>query len=289
MTWRSVVVTKKCKLSYKNGYLIVRDSQIEMIHLSEINTIVVDSTMVSITSYLIVELVNKKIKIIFCDHERNPLSEIIPYYGKFNCSKSISVQKDWVKDYQEIVWTRVISEKINNQALLLKKYHFGNYIKLKEYNENLKLFDPTNREGHAAKVYFNTLFGTEFNRDLDCVVNHALNYGYSILLSNFNKEIVSYGYLTQIGLKHCNEFNYFNLSSDLMEPYRILVDEIVYNNIDDLFNLNYKFLLIDLLNQKISINGKKLYLTNAISMYVRSVLDVLRTGEFEKMIFYDFI
>ena len=41
-------------------------------------------------------------------------------------------------------------------------------------------------------------------------INAALNYGYGILLSNFNKEIVADGYLTQLGIKHINEYNLTN-------------------------------------------------------------------------------
>ena len=66
--------------------------------------------------------------------------------------------------------------------------------------------DKTNREGHAAKVYFNSLFGKKFTRNDDNNINAALNYGYSILLSTINKEISANGYLTQLGIHHKNEF-----------------------------------------------------------------------------------
>ena len=85
----------------------------------------------------------------------------------------------------------------------------------------------TNREGHAVKVYFNALFGNGFSRTLDCFENAALNYGYSILLSCFTREIVCNGYLTLIGLFHDSQDNPFNLASDLMEPFRPIVDRIV--------------------------------------------------------------
>ena len=54
-----------------------------------------------------------------------------------------------------------------------------------------------------------------------------MNYGYGIILSMFNREIVSNGYITQFGLFHDNMFNQFNLGSDLMEPFRPLVDRKV--------------------------------------------------------------
>lgn len=78
MTWRTVVIKTKAKLSYKNDYLVIRNENVKMIHLSEINTLIIDSTAVTITSYLISEMLSKKIKVIFCDNKRNPQSEIVP-------------------------------------------------------------------------------------------------------------------------------------------------------------------------------------------------------------------
>lgn len=76
MTWRTVVIKTKAKLSYKNDYLVIRNENVKMIHLSELNTLIIDSTAVTITSYLISEMLSKKIKVIFCDNKRNPQSEI---------------------------------------------------------------------------------------------------------------------------------------------------------------------------------------------------------------------
>lgn len=53
MSWRIVVIDSKAKLTYKNDYLVVRNDNIRRIHLSEINTVIVNSTAVVITSYLI--------------------------------------------------------------------------------------------------------------------------------------------------------------------------------------------------------------------------------------------
>ena len=97
MGWRTVVISKNCKLSYKNDYLIVRSEELKMIHLSEINMIIIENGMTSITSYLINELANKKIKLIICDEKRNPSCEITPYYGSFNTSKKI--MKDFLNMY----------------------------------------------------------------------------------------------------------------------------------------------------------------------------------------------
>lgn len=271
MSWRTVVITKHVKLSYKNGYLIVRGEQEQMIHLSEIHTLLIDTTRAVLTAYLISELMKQKIKVIFCDEKRQPESEIVPYYGAHNTSKKIKAQLAWSISAQQEIWTAVIAEKIQQQQRLLNKLGLPAAQKLKKYLADLQLYDVTNREGHAAKVYFNALFGKDFVRESDDTINIALNYGYTILLSTFNKEIVSQGYLTQIGLKHTNQFNYFNLSSDLMEPFRPMVDALVYNNMNDTFDTAYKLQLVNLLNEQVIIQGQKHFVTMAIHLYLKSV------------------
>lgn len=98
MSWRTIIVSNKCKLSYKNNYLIIRNNDIQMIHLSEINIIVIDTTEVSITTYLISEISKRKIKLIFCDEQRNPVGEFISYYGAHNTSKRVLKQIQWKKE-----------------------------------------------------------------------------------------------------------------------------------------------------------------------------------------------
>jgi CRISPR-associated endonuclease Cas1 subtype II len=289
MSWRTIVITKKAKLSYKNNYMIVRGDEVNMIHLSEIHTILIDTTAASITSYLLCELMKRKVKVIFCDEKRNPTSELIPYYGSHNTSKRINLQINWDEHYKKLIWTHIIRQKIINQSNLLKKLNKKEYKKLLQYANEIKLFDITNREGHSAKVYFNSLFGMDFSRDLSNDINYALDYGYTLLLSTFNKEIVSKGYLTQIGIKHINEFNQFNLTSDLMEPFRVLIDEIVYKNIDKEFDVNYKMELINLLNNRIIINGREQFLTNAIPIYLKGVFSAIEKKMVDKLVLYEFI
>lgn len=287
MGWRTVVVNKNCKLSYKNDYLIVRSEELQMIHLSEINSIIVENGMVSITSYLINELAQKKIKLVFCDEKHNPSCEIMPYYGAFNVSKKIATQAEWNKRRKKIAWQQIVKYKIHNQATLLKNLEIDGYQKLLEFEKQVEEDDKTNREGHAAKVYFNLLFGMDFVRDADDNTNASLNYGYSILLSMLNREIVNKGYITPLGINHKSEYNQFNLSCDLMEVFRPLIDEIVYNNREFAFEKTYKHKLIDVYNRLVTIKGKEYYLTSAVPIFIKSVFDFLEEKE-SKIINYEF-
>ena len=287
MGWRTVVVNKNCKLSYKNDYLVIRSEELQMIHLSEINLIIIENGMVSITSYLINELINNKIKLIFCDETHNPSGEIIPYYSSFNTSKKIQNQIKWKDDVKDEVWQQIVKCKIHNQAMLLERLNINGYEKLLEYENQVERGDKTNREGHAAKVYFNLLFGKNFIRGTSDSINSSLDYGYSIILSTINKEVVSKGYITQIGINHKSEFNQFNLTCDLMEPFRPLIDEIVYDCINADFDKKQKYKLINVLNNKVTINNRDQYVINAIPIYIQSVFDALENEKESKILNYE--
>lgn len=279
-------MSNSAKLDYQMGYLTVRQNTTTKIHLSEISTLLIESTAVSMTAYLLCELVKKKIKVIFCDEKRNPISEIMPLYGAHDTSLKVRKQIEWTKEDKMAVWTEIVAEKIRKQAELLEEHGRAEHNMLKGYIEELQFGDSTNREGHAAKVYFNALFGMDFSRNADNSINAALNYGYAIILSAFNREIVANGYSTQFGLFHDNMFNPFNLASDLMEPFRPLVDRKVLFMQPDKFEHDEKMEVLNLLNQEVSICGKKEYINNAIKVYCKSIFDALNDKDLSLIKFY---
>ena len=286
MSWRTVVISNNAKLDYQIGYMVVRGEKTTKIHLNEIGMLIVESTAVSMTSYLLSELMKNKIKVVFCDEKRNPWSELVSDYGSTDTSSKIRKQIEWTKDDKDHIWTEIVSEKIKQQALMLQRYQKEEANMLFEYMEEVEFGDITNREGHAAKVYFNTLFGKKFTRTDENPINAALNYGYGIILSIFNREIVSSGYLTQIGLFHDNMFNQFNLSSDLMEPFRPLVDQLVVELKPEKFETEEKRKMLELLNKEVEICGKMEVVTNAIKIYCRSVFDALNDRDISLIRFY---
>ena len=97
MSFRTVVISRKSKISYKNRFLVVkREEDEKYIHLSEIDTIIVDSISVSISAYLLKELAENKINIMFCDEKHNPFGELVPYYSKHNTSKMIKIVSKYI-------------------------------------------------------------------------------------------------------------------------------------------------------------------------------------------------
>lgn len=285
--WRVIVVTGRSKLDLRyNSISIRRDNGTDFIHIGEVNTLILETTTISITAALMCELINQKVKVIFCDEKSNPHFELLPFYGSHDCSAKIKEQIAWTDFLKESLWTVIVTEKIENQMKLLKKLNKEEYKILQEYASQIEHNDNTNREGHSAKIYFSALFGNNFSRNKENSLNAFLNYGYQLLLSTFNKEIVANGYLTQIGIFHKNMFNYYNLSSDLMEPFRVIVDELAYKENPQKFEKDEKRKLQNILNLKFRINNVNHYLSDVIKIYTKSIFDALSSNDLSLVRFF---
>lgn len=284
MGFRTVIVNSRAKLEFRLNFMIVRGENEKRIFIEEINTLIVQSTAVSLTAALLSELIRSGVKVIFCDEKFNPCSELVPYYGAHNTSKRYKIQMQWIKETKDEIWRLIIAQKITNQKNYLQKRGFIAEAELiGSYIPDILPGDITNREGHSAKVYFNCLMPCGVSRRDGGFLNGCLNYGYAVLLSCFNREIVASGYLTQFGIWHDNEFNQFNLSSDLMEPFRTIVDEVAFSLPEG--DKEFKRKMADILNFQISIDGKTTTLDLAVRTYVRSVLNALEASDPSLIIF----
>lgn len=287
MSWRTVVVSEPAKLELKLGYLVVRGETISRISLSEINILIIESTAAAITTSLLCELSKRKIKVVFCDEKHNPYAELINYYGSADTLRRLDEQLEWSDEISTKIWTLIVKDKILQQARLLKELnHNREAEQLLQYLSEVQQGDHSNREAHAAKVYFNAIFGSGFSRKDETAINAALNYGDSILLSSFNKDIVSRGYLTQLGLHHKSTFNPFNFSSDLMEPFRPLVDRHVISLPFKNFAKPEKHKMLELLNTTVEINGSQQNLVQAINVFCSSVFRALNSNNPDLITFY---
>lgn len=200
------------------------------------------------------------------------------------------MQTDWDETVKGTVWADIVTEKIRKQSEFLSELgKETEALLIRSYLGQIALYDTTNREGHAAKVYFNAVFGMEFTRSAECLTNAALNYGYGILLSAFNREITASGYLTQLGIFHSNVFNHYNFSCDLMEPFRVLIDRAVYGMELTAFESKEKYALWNTLNQMVLINNSHQTVLNAVKIYTRSVFDALNDRDPSKIKFYSIL
>lgn len=276
MSWRNVIITQHSKLSYSANMMQVQTSKgITQIPLSDIALVLVESTQVVITSQLISKLAERGCKVIFVDNKYNPITETVNYYApKCNYQKLLA-QLNWDNSLKEKLWTKIVWLKMNNQLRVLKNYKLE-FTKVEEEINKLEFNDVSNREAVVAREYFQELFGKSFVRqDEGDTINAALNYGYSILLSSFNRRIVQNGYETYLGIHHSSIANQFNLTSDLMEPFRPFVDYWVAGQKLKDFTPDVRYGLVELLSLQIKYNGKAILLANAIDLFTKECLGYL--------------
>lgn len=277
MSFRTIFIESPCRLYYQSGYMIVRkEDETAKIHLSEISSIILQTMQVNISAYLLAELAKQKISLVASDEKCNPIGQYLPLYGSHNVSKRIGEQLAWGEPIKKRVWQRIVRDKIYQQARFLEEREYSEAKMLYQIIPEVRSGDTTNREAQAARIYFQTLFGKDFRRNQDSAVNAALNYGYAILLSMTNREIVSRGYLTQQGICHRSEYNAFNLACDFMEPFRPAVDQLVVDYLPSIFDSNTKRVLGDLANKGALYRDGSYRLSSVLSLYVQDCFNALK-------------
>lgn len=121
MSWRTVIITAQSKLNYKMGYMVVRGKETHRIFLDEIAILLIENPMVSLTGCLVTALIEKKIRIVFCDEKRNPAAELTPHHGSHDSTAKIRMQAVWTAEVKALVWREIVADKIRKQANFLNE------------------------------------------------------------------------------------------------------------------------------------------------------------------------
>ncbi len=286
-----VLYIEKCenlKLYLDNLKVLVRDDEI-LIPISDIMILVVDNYRSSLSVPLINKLTENNVCTILCGVDHLPQSYILAMNGHFSQSGNINKQILWDEERKLLTHQLIIKAKIYNQIEILKLNNKNKEVidKLYQFMNEVEKGDLTNREGLVAKMYFRELFGNDFIRMNEDVINAGLNYGYAIFRSLISSIIVAKGYLANIGIFHKGKQNMFNLSDDIIEVFRPIVDNYVFHNMmeDIIFKQEHREALIQLTVKKVKIDHRQQTISNAIHIYIESVLKVLETGNPKDFIF----
>lgn len=281
MSWRTVVISQHAKVSYSGRKIIVQTKDAtHQVPIDDIQILLVATTQAVLTASAITELSEAGAKIIFTGKDGNPTCETIADYPGNRSLASIQQQVEWGTGLKETLWTAIIQSKIAMQiqcAQLLGK----DIEDLTTEADAMVFADRTNREAVIARKYFQLVFDKDFVRTEYSPINAALNYGYSLLLSAVNREIVCNGYLTQFGIHHHNGVSDFNLGSDLMEPFRPVIDYWVAHQKFNELTPDVKFGLVELLNLELEYNGQITILRNALTKHVQNCLKFMTTPKEE--------
>lgn len=286
-----VLYIEKCehlKLYLDNLKVLVENDEV-LFPISDVMILVIDNYKSNMSVPLINKLVENNVCTILCGVDHLPKSIILPINGNFSQSGNINKQINWNEEHKKRVHQLIVKAKIYNQIEILKSNNKNMDVINKMFNffEEVQLGDITNREGLAAKMYFREMYGNDFIRFNEDVINAGLNYGYAIFRALISSIIIAKGYLPNLGIFHKGKQNMFNLSDDIIEVFRPIVDNYVLNNMMDdiLFKQSHRDYLIKLTTKKIKIDDKYQTISNAIYIYIESVLKVLETGDSKDYIF----
>lgn len=287
MGWRIIYIEQAMNVRlYLDNIKIEETTTAVTIPLNDIHTIIIDNYKITVSVQLITKCSEYNINLIICGINHLPISMIEPFTGNYQTPLMLHKQIEWNDASKLFVHQLIVRNKIINQASLLKKLNLSNevYNHLLQFAEEVDLGDTTNREGLAAKMYFRELFGNDFKRFNDDLMNAGLNYGYSILRSQISKTIVAKGLNPCLGIIHKGQTNSFNLSDDLIEVFRPLIDYYVFNNLKDaiMFTRNHRLALIKCTTQDVKINNTKQSVFNAISIFVDGIIQVFEMGDVSK-------
>jgi len=233
MLKRTLVFSNPMNLSLRNQQIVIayKDSPDEKVTvpIEDVGVVLLEHQHTNITLPLLNALVEGDVQIVICNAKGMPSA-------MFQGMNSNNLQGETLRNQiacgevlKKQLWKQIVEAKIKNQAALLDSIGEDGCV-LRPFYSNVRSGDTDNREGIAARIYFQHLFGDNFVRDREEPgVNALLNYGYTILRAATCRAIVTSGLLPAIGIFHHNRSNAYPLADDLMEPFRPFVDSVVYD------------------------------------------------------------
>ena len=282
-------------LSLKYNQIVIKLKDIDEVitrPIEDVGFVIIENQMVHITMPLLNALANNNVSVIFCDDKCMPNSMLMSLESNSIQQEIYKIQFNATQPTKKRIWKEIIENKIRNQATLLEKLGLDGNI-LKPYYMNVLSGDSDNREGAAAKVYWQQMFGKQFVRSRDGgYPNPMLNYGYTILRAAVARSLLGSGLFPLFGIFHRNRYNAFPLADDVMEPYRPFVDfavkQIYDFSSDEILDKNVKQVLVKVLFSDVKIKGQMRPLQVALSMTTASLVRAFKDKK-ESVVFPSFV
>lgn len=291
MGFRQVYIKEAKKLSTSDNCLKIDkgpDKQIVSFPLEDLDLIFVEDPNVVVTARLLSEIAEYGISMIFCGKTYLPSSIAVPINSHYLQSNLLEKQIELLPSKKNKFWETLIKAKISNQMAVLESTTNVSeiYLHLKDYVQQVKFGDEKNMEGIAAREYFRGVFGEDFIRFSSSPISSALNYGYSVITGAVIRSVAFAGLNDNLGVWHHGAQNANNLSCDLVEPFRPVVDYYVYNNLANLaipLPMEVRKGMVNLLNYYVMVGDKKYQVSYAINLLVNAYVDYLKSGDISRV------
>jgi len=261
---RTIFISNPVRLFLKHEQMKVQVKETgreASIPIEDIGFVVIENMQVSLSMPLLAALNANNVGVIFCNDKHMPVSMLLNLDGHSIQTEIFAHQLKASEPLKKRLWQQTIVTKIQNQAAhleLQEKPTHGLSLLAKQVQSG----DSTNREGMAARIYWQSLLGKGFVRDrYGEPPNFIFNYIYIVLRAAVARALTGSGLLPTLGIHHHNRYNSFCLADDIMEPYRPLADQVameLYKANPDIIELEtaHKMTLLKLLQSDVNM-GKQ--------------------------------
>lgn len=289
--WRTILVSKPCKLSMKNRQFVYepKDEPIIQVPLEDITVIVLETNQAIVTTALLSNIAESNIALFSCDNYHMPNGLFTPFHQHSRLSQIAHIQVDMKAPLKKQIWQKIIIQKISNQARRLRYFNKDDF-QVSVLENKVKSGDSENLEALAARRYWSLLFD-DFTRDQKAFDprNIALNYGYAILRGAVARSLVSHGLLPTFGVFHRSELNAYNLADDMIEPLRPMVDMVVKKlEIEDALDVHLgievKSALLNVLVMEMKLNDENVLMLNICDTMAEGFVRAMKLNDSNQLI-----
>lgn len=290
MAFRSVVISNPAVVRSSAQQLVIEQDSAVSVPQDDITVLVLESREVLISSNALASLADTGVATVVCDAAHMPVGVCLPLSPHSRQLQMIRLQLGASVPLNKRLWQHIVVSKIQNQADALRWSGTSDVGMLIECAKATQSGDVTNREAVAARWYFARFRGGVNRRD-GSVFNAALDYGYSIVRACIARSLVSHGFVTALGIHHCNEYNQFNLADDLLEPFRPTVDAFIAGmvgpRVHDLNQIKQR--IPGVVHQRCSVNGRAMSVASAVESITASLVTSLRSKDASKLVIPGFL
>ena len=234
MSYQILEIANPARLSVRDSQLVIdRDGFLPFITPAcDIHTLLLAHPQITLTQGVIAALVEAGAAVVTIGPTFLPVAMMLPLQNHSLQTERLARQVGLSTVARKQLWTKIVRAKITAQGSLLKQVS-GTDAGLTPMARRVRSGDPDNLEAQAARTYWRRIFGdSQFRRGADPAEtgpdqNQLLDYGYTVLRAAVARAICAAGLHPSLGLRHHNRYDPFCLASDLMEPFRPVIDRRV--------------------------------------------------------------
>ncbi|QNT78609.1 type II CRISPR-associated endonuclease Cas1 [Entomobacter blattae] len=287
MAWQNLHISQPARISLKHNQLCIdQEHEQTTLPLEDLCCIILDTPQITLTGAVLSALAGAGIVVIQSNKKHHPTMICLPFHSHYKQAEIAHLQIKCSAALKKRLWQQIVQFKIDNQNRHLACIA-SPLATLSRMTKMIRSGDPNNLEAQAARIYWSALFKNYRRHDENDIRNAMLNYGYAIIRAALSRSIVAAGLLPALGLHHASISNGFNLSDDLIEPLRPVVDSCVFTIVKNAnhteLTLEIRRLLVGVMQYSVKMGENIMGLLPAIEKMVFSLVQAISDNDPKKL------